>query len=149
MRSMRSRRDKRAAWSTVKGVLALARAIERGGDRLDHGGQLARCERDEGHAGAIGVARATRTVSITVEGRSVGALEAVVLADDPFLHGAMSSLGRAGYGTSQKTRHALPTAIVSVFVRILSARVGLEKRAKREIRGRKSVLFQVPRRRRR
>src|SRR6266567_6704043 len=99
MRSMRSRRDKSAAWSTVKGVLALARAIERGGDWLDHGGQLARSERDEGHAGAIGVARATRTVSITVEGRSVGALEAVVLADDPFLHGAMSSLGRAGYRT--------------------------------------------------
>src|SRR6266705_5894102 len=97
MRSMRSRRVVRAAWSTVKGGLTLARALKRGGHRLDHGGQLARCERHEGHAWAISVAWATRTVPITVEGGSVGALEAVVLADDPFLHGAMSSLGRAGY----------------------------------------------------
>src|SRR3954464_12965699 len=97
MRSMRSRRVERAAWSTVKSVLALARALEGGGHRLKHRSELARRERDESHAGAIGVARATGTVPITVEGRSVGALEAVVFADNPFLHAAMSSLGRAGY----------------------------------------------------
>ena len=96
MRSMRSRRDERAAWSTVKSVLALARALERRRDRLDHRRQFAGCERDEGHARAIGVARTTGTVPITVEGRSVGTLEAVVLADNPFLHAAMSSLGVPG-----------------------------------------------------
>ena len=88
MRSMRSRNEERAAWSIVMKALALARAFESGGDGLNDRCQLARRERDEGHARAIRVARATRTISITVEGRSVGTLETVVLADDPFLHGA-------------------------------------------------------------
>ena len=96
MRSMRSRRVDRAAWSTVKSGLSLARTLERRGDWLKDRRQLAGCEGDEGHARAIRVARTTRTIAITVEGRSVGALEAVVLAYDPFLHDAVSSLGRAG-----------------------------------------------------
>src|ERR1700675_4544625 len=96
MHSMRSRRVERAAWSTVKYGLALAGAFERCGHRLEHRSQFARRERHECDAGAIGVARATRTVSITVEGGSIGTLEAVVLADDPFLHDAMSSLGVPG-----------------------------------------------------
>jgi hypothetical protein len=90
----------RAAWSTVKIVLALAWTLERGRDRLDHGSELARRERDEGHARAIGVSRAAGTIAVTVQGGSVGALEAIVLADDPFLHGAVSSLVRAGYDLS-------------------------------------------------
>jgi hypothetical protein len=41
---MRSRREERAAWSIVKNVLSLARALEGGGDRLNYRGQFARCE---------------------------------------------------------------------------------------------------------
>jgi hypothetical protein len=93
---MRSRNVERAAWSTVKSGLALARTFERRGDRLKDRCELARREGDEGHARAIGVARTTGTIAVTVEGCSVRALEAVVLADDPFLHDAVSSLGRAG-----------------------------------------------------
>jgi hypothetical protein len=85
---MRSRNEERAAWSIVTKALTLAWAFERGRDGLDDRGEFACRERDEGHARAIGVARATWTISITVEGRSVGTLETVVLADDPFLHGA-------------------------------------------------------------
>ena len=96
MRSMRSRSEESAAWSIVKIVLALARALERRRDGLDDRRKFARRERDEGHAGAIRVAWATGTIPITVEGRSVGTLQAVVLTDNPFLHAAMSSLGRAG-----------------------------------------------------
>jgi hypothetical protein len=44
MRSMRSRRVVKAIWSTVKSVLALAGTLERGRDRLDDRGKLARCE---------------------------------------------------------------------------------------------------------
>src|SRR5207247_5822009 len=81
----------RATWRATPGrrsrvSLALARAFERGGYRLDDRSQLARCERDERHAGAVRVARAARAIAITVEGRSVGALGAVVFAVDPLLH---------------------------------------------------------------
>ena len=95
----------------VKGALALARAFEGGGHGLDDRCQLARGKRDEGHARAVGVPRAPRAIAITVQGRSVGALEAVVLADDPFLHRRSmflsSSLGVAE-GAATGVR-ALPT----------------------------------------
>ena len=71
----------------------VAWAVEGGHDGLRHGRQLARREGHEGHARAIGVARAARTVAITVEGRAVGAFEAVVLADDPLFHVTGSPLG--------------------------------------------------------
>src|SRR5437868_2417208 len=74
-------------------ALTLARSFERRRDRLDDRRELARGERDERHARAIGVAGAARTVAITVERRSVGAFEAVVLADDPFLHEASLPTG--------------------------------------------------------
>jgi hypothetical protein len=129
---MRSRSDARAAWSTVKSLLALARALERGRNWLDDRGEFARRERDEGHAGAIGVARATWTIAITVEGRSVGALEAVILADDPFLHAAMSSLGVPGTEPKNQDPPTLSPHCdcVSFSVRILSVEIGLEKGAK-------------------
>src|SRR5438067_11645588 len=91
MRSMRSRKDERAAWSTVTSVLALARALEGGGHGLEHRRQLGRREGDEGHARAIGVVRTAWTIAITVERRSVGALETVVFADSPFFHADRSS----------------------------------------------------------
>src|SRR5688500_13021041 len=65
---------------------ALAGSLEGGRDRLGDGSKLACCEADEGHAGAVGVARAARAVSVTVEGGAVGTLQAVVLADDPLFH---------------------------------------------------------------
>src|SRR3982075_4570354 len=83
---MRSRSEAIAAWSSVTSVLALARTLEGRRHGLYDRGELAGCERDEGHARAIGVARAARAIAITVQRRSIGALEAVVLADDPFLH---------------------------------------------------------------
>src|SRR2546428_6722559 len=96
MRSMRSRSDASAFASTVTSVLALARALERGRDGLRHRRELAGREGDERHARAVGVARAAWAVAVAVERRAVGALEAVVLADDPFLHGCrLSSLDRS------------------------------------------------------
>src|SRR2546430_13231670 len=78
--------------------LALARTFERGRDRLGNGCQLAGREAHEGHARAVGVTRAARAIPIAIEGRAVAALQAVVLADDPFLHAGLSSLDavRAG-----------------------------------------------------
>src|SRR5260221_14649561 len=94
-------------WSGV----ALARTFERGRDRLGNGCQLAGREAHEGDARAVGVARAARAVPIAIEGRAVAALQAVVLADDPFLHAGLSSLDavRAGRSRFRGLRDRLDT----------------------------------------
>src|SRR5258708_5702280 len=94
MRSIRWGSEGRGARSIGinRSRLTLAGTFERGRDRLGHGCQLAGGEADEGHAGAIGVARAARAVAVAVERRPIAALQAVVLADDPFLHAGLSSL---------------------------------------------------------
>src|SRR4029077_16800544 len=129
MRSIRSRTDASAPRSIAisSGRLTLARTFERGRDRLGHGRQLARREAHEGHARAVGVARAARAIPITIEGRAVAALQAVVLADDPFLHARLSSLDavRARGSRLLGRRDRLDTAphacSVPVFVRRITA----------------------------
>ena len=71
MRSMRSRSDAIAAWSRVTSVLALARTLEGRRHGLQDRGELAGCERDEGHARAVGVARAAWAIAVTVQRRSI------------------------------------------------------------------------------
>jgi hypothetical protein len=91
---MRSRSDESAPTSIAISVagLTLAGTFERGRDRLGHRSKLAGGEADERDARAVCVPRTTRAVSIAIEGRAVTALQAVVLADDPFLHAGLSSL---------------------------------------------------------
>src|SRR5207302_124824 len=52
------------------------------------------------------VARATRAIAVAVESGAVGTFEAVVFADDPFLHSAGSSL-EPGWPASARSRPAL------------------------------------------
>src|SRR2546422_1465207 len=109
---MRSRSEAIAAWSRVTSVLALARTFERGGHGLYDRGELAGGERDEGHARAVGVARAARAIAVAVQRRSIGALEAVVLADDPFFHRGV--LSRAPLGSPYARRRTPHCGYVSV-----------------------------------
>src|SRR5260221_3977551 len=96
---MRSRGDATSRRSTaIGGSLALARAFERGRYRLGDRRELAGGKAHEGHTGAVGVAWAARAIPVAVECRSVAALQAVVLADDPFLHAGLSSLDAVGQG---------------------------------------------------
>src|SRR5581483_2948480 len=101
--------------------LPLARSLEGGHDRLGDGSELAGREAHEGDAGAVGVARAARAVAVTVERGAIGTLEAVVLADDPFLHAGMSlSLGpRRATTLPQQVRRSLvlPTGPVPLSER--------------------------------
>src|SRR5579859_6905989 len=111
---MREDSAARAPWSMAisAGRLTLAGTFERRRDRLGHGRQLPSGEAHEGDARAVGVARAARAVPVAVEGRAVAALQAVVLADDPFLHARLSSLDavRAGEGRFWRLGHRLDTA---------------------------------------
>jgi len=117
MRSMRSRSAARAAWSMLTRSLALARSFEGRRNGLHHGRELAGGERHERHAWAIRVARATRAIAVAVESGAVGTLEAVVLADDPFLHSAGSSL-EPGWPASARSRPALCVSPLACRARI-------------------------------
>src|SRR4029078_9129785 len=90
-----------------------AGAVEAGDDGLSDRSELPGREAYERDAGAGRVARAARSITITVEGGAIGTLEAVVFADDPFLHAGTFSLdhmGRCGWHTSRRCRCGAPPA---------------------------------------
>src|SRR5207245_11330492 len=78
------------------------------------------------------VPRASRTVAITVEGRSIGALEAVVLANDPFLHGGSLLEAVSGTGLRPTCAFSPPLGLGRFAYASLSSEAVLEKGSQRE-----------------